>query len=119
MSGNPLKFDTVLDLCQHNHRRIVLAALADRRQSVATNDLTKEIVKRDHPVPPTETSGETVTRIETALHHVHLPRLEDAALVEHDPERQLVKPTAQFARGEPHLSAILDADPALATPPEV
>ncbi|WP_137285270.1 DUF7344 domain-containing protein [Halorussus salinisoli] len=108
MVGTPTEFDTVLDVCEHKHRRIVLAALVDQQQSVPINDLTKAIVKR--------TAGQTVTEIQTALHHAHLPKLEAAGLVEYDSERQLAESTAQLNRGVPHLSAILSIDPELATP---
>lgn len=116
MVGTSIEFDAVLDVCKHEHRRIVLAALADQRQSVSINDLAKAIVKYNHHTPLTEADGKTITGIQTALHHVHLPKLEAVGLVEYDSERQLVEPTAQLERGVPHLSAILDADPALATP---
>ena len=114
MSGNPTEFNAVLDLCQHEHCRIVLAALADR-QSVTTNDLTAAIVEHVHRAPPMEVADETVARIETALYHVHLPKLEAAGFIEYAPGRQRVEPTERFGRGAPHLSAILGADPVLGT----
>ena len=110
MSDSSLELDAVLDACQHGHRRIVLAVFANDRRAVTTNDLAKAIVERNHHAPPTEVASEAVTRIEISLHHVHLPRLEEAEFVEYDPERKLVTPTAQFDRGEPHLSPILDVD---------
>lgn len=119
MVGQPIDFDTVLDVCEHKHRRIVLAALADQNQSVTVTDLAKVIVKHNHHMPLTEVDGETVTRIQTTLHHVHLPKLDEAELVEYDSERQLVEPSAQFERGVPHLSAILAADSELPTPLDV
>lgn len=116
MVGTSIEFDAVLDVCEHEHRRIVLAALADQQQSVSINDLANAILKHNHHMPLTEVDGETVTEIQTALHHVHLPKLEAVELVEYDSERQLVESTAQFDEGVPHLSAILGADPELATP---
>nr|WP_245698915.1 hypothetical protein [Halopelagius longus] len=83
---------------------------------MTVDDLTKLIVRHDHPAPLTEVSGEIVTRIKIGLHHAHIPKLEAAGLVEYDSERQLVEPTAEFDRIEPHISAILGADPELATP---
>lgn len=118
MVGTHPDVDTVLDLCQDHHRRIVLGTLADREQ-VTVNDLANAIVKHDHHVPPAEVSDETAHRIRIALHHVHLPKLSKSGVVEYDPERKLVKPTARFDRMEPHLSAILDADSEFAVPPDV
>lgn len=118
MVGTPLEFDTILDLCGDRHRRIVLAELAARQRSLTIDDLTRAIVKHNHHVPLTEVSGETLTRIETSLHHVHIPKLEAVGLVEYNSVRELVEPTPEFDRVEPHLSSVLDADPVLATPLE-
>lgn len=114
----PPELDTVLDVCEHKHRRIVLAALTDQHQSLSINDLTNAIVKHNHHTPPAEAADETVTQIQTALHHVHLPKLAEAGLIQYDPEQQLVEPTAQLDRAESHLSAILAVDSELPTPLE-
>lgn len=119
MSGSSFEFDTVLDLCGNKHRRVVLALLAEQQRTLTMDDLTKAIVKHNHHTPLTAVSGETVTRIKTSLYHAHIPKLEAVGLVEYDSERQLVEPTEQFDRIEPHLSAIVDADPGLATLPEL
>ena len=115
MVGTSIEFDAVLDVCEHEHRRIVLATLADQQQSVSINDLANTIVKHNHHIPLTEVDGETVTEIQRTLRHVHLPKLEAAGLVEYDSEGQLVESTAQLERGVPHLSAILSVDAELAT----
>ena len=116
MDGAPIELDTVLDVCEHKPRRIVLTALTDRQQSVSINDLTNAIVKHNHHTPPTEVADETVTQIQTALHHVHLPKLAEAGLIQYDPERQLVEPTAQLDRAESHVSVMLAVDSELPTP---
>lgn len=110
-----LELDTVLDVCEHKHRRIVLAALTDQHQSLSIDDLTNAIVKHNHHTPPTEAADETVTQIQTALHNVHLPKLDRAGLIQYDSEQQVVKPTAQLDRAESHLSAILAIDSELPT----
>ena len=115
MDGAP-ELDTVLDVCEHKHRRIVLAALADQQQSLSINDLTNAIVKHNHHTPPTEAADEIVTQIQTGLHHIHLPKLAEAGLIQYEPERQVVEPTAQLDRAESHLSAILAIDSELPTP---
>ena len=117
MVGSP-EFDTVLDVCEHKHRRIVLAALAEQQQSLSTDDLANAIVEHDYHTPPTEAADETVTKIQIALQHVHLPKLAEAGFVQYDSERQLVEPTAQVDREESHLSVILAVDSELPTPLE-
>lgn len=119
MVGTDLDFDAVLGLCSDRHRRIALAVLADQQRTLTMDDLTKAVVKHNHHTPLAEVSGETTTRIKTRLHHTHVPKLVAAGLVEHDAERGLVEPTPEFDRVEPHLSAVLDADPVLEGPVEL
>jgi|AntRauTorcE11898_2_1112593.scaffolds.fasta_scaffold68888_2 hypothetical protein len=109
MAGTPT-LETVLGVCRHKHRRIVLAALANQQQSISIDDLTDAIIKHNHHLLPTETDDETDKQIHVGLHHVHLPKLVDAGFIQYDAERKLVEPTAQVGREESHLSAILAMD---------
>jgi len=114
MVGTP-ELDTILDVCEHKHRRIVLATLANQQQSVSINDLANAIIEHNHHTSPTETADETVTQIQTALHHTHLPKLAEAGFIKYDAERRVVEPTVQFEQEESHLSAILAIDSELPT----
>lgn len=116
MSERPIAFDTVLDLCDDRNRRIVLAVLAEERRSLTVNDLRSKILAQSHQRTVSNVSEETRTKIRLSLCHTHVPKLESAGVVEYDPERQLVEPTDRFDRLEPHLSAILEADPELEEP---
>ena len=107
MDGTLIELDPVLDVGEHKHRHVVLAALADQQQPVPINDLTNAIIKHNHHTPPTEAADETITQIRTALYHVHLPKLTETGLIQYDSERQLVEPTAQVDRAASHLSANL------------
>jgi len=119
MSENPIAFDTVLDLCRDQHRRIVLATLTEEQRSLTVNDLQRTILNYNHHTPVTEASEEMLLEIQLSLHHTHIPKLESAGVIEYDSERQLVKPTKQFDQLHPHLSAILGADPELDGPGEL
>lgn len=68
------KCDELLELLCHRHRRQILRFLGKRPTNTATVD---ELV--DHVVAP---SGET--SLSTEMYHVHLPKLDDAGLVDWD-----------------------------------
>ena len=119
MSETTSAFDSVLDLCQHQHRRIVLALLAAEQRSLTLNDLTQTVLKYNHQASPTEVSEDVLTEIRVSLHHVHLPKLASNELVTYDPDQRLVEPTEQFEQVQPTLATILDADPTLETPIEL
>ncbi|MCU4744519.1 DUF7344 domain-containing protein [Natronoglomus mannanivorans] len=116
MVGTSTEFDTLLELCQEQHRRIVLAVLASEKRSLTVTDLAKTIIKHNHHTPLREISEEELTQIRMELHHVHIPKLADQSVVEYDQERQLVEPTPQFDQLQPSLFAIIDADPVLDSP---
>ena len=119
MSETASAFDSVLDLCQHQHRRIVLALLAAEQRSLTLNDLTQTVLKYNHQASPTEVSEDVLTEIRLSLHHVHLPKLTSNELVTYDPDQRLVEPTEQFEQVQSTLATILDADPTLETPIEL
>jgi len=116
MVGTSTEFNTLLELCQEQHRRIILAVFASEERSLTVNDLTKAIVKHNHHTPPLEVSREETRQIRISLHHMHIPKLEDLSLVNYVQERQLVEPTPQFDQLQPQLSAVIDADPELEAP---
>jgi len=119
MSKTRFTVDSVLDVCQHQHRRIVLALLAAERQSLTLNDLTQTVLEYNHQALPTGVSEDVPTEIRLSLHHAHLPKLASDGLVTYDPDQRLVEPTEQFEQVEPALATIFDADPTLETPIEL
>lgn len=119
MSGRPIAFDTILDLCGDEHRRIILAVLASERRSLTVNDLRGTILTYNYRTPVTDASEGVLMKIRVLLTHIHLPKLESAGVIEYDSERQLVEPTQQFDQLQPHLSAILGTDPGLDEPIEL
>lgn len=119
MIGTDLEFDTVLELCCDQRRRIVLATLAEEQRSLTLNDLTKRVRASTYQTPVTEVSKEVLTEIRLSLHHQHIPKLASAGVVEYDQDRHLVKPAKHFDNLQPDLSTIIDADPNLAAPIEL
>lgn len=116
MTETSTSYDSILDLCRDQHRRIVLATLAGEQRSLTVNDLTKTILKHNHHTPITEASADVMTEIRRSLYHVHIPKLAAEGLVDYDSEREVVELTEQFDQVHPTLSTIIGADPALETP---
>ena len=112
-------YDMVLDLCRDERRRIILGVLATERRSLTLSDLTKTVLKHNHQMPVTALSEDVFTQIRLSIQHQHIPKLRSAEVVKYDPARQLVEPTAEFERIEPHFSAIIEADPDLDPPIEL
>ncbi|MFC7141316.1 hypothetical protein ACFQMA_15940 [Halosimplex aquaticum] len=57
------------------------------------------------------TSGERRHDVAAALHHVHLPKLDDAGLVEYDPTERVVEATElSDGRSDPGTDVLLTED---------
>lgn len=114
-----MTFDTTVELCGDVSRRIILAALAAEQRSLTVNTLREAILTYTRHSPVIDASEEIRTETRVSLHHVHIPKLESAGVIEYDSERQLVEPTEQFNQLQPYLSVILRIDPNLDEPVEL
>ena len=83
------ELDQVLDLLSCSLRREVLAALQEADPVDAEGVSLADIVPDGATEPP------------MSLHHVHLPKLEHAGLVEWDDEAEVIGPGARFEEVEP------------------
>lgn len=84
-------FDEIFDVLSHHHRRYVLACLLEHGEPVALTDLAEAVASHEHGTASKEITDEAVTAIETALHHLHIPKLVGADIVEYDPEQTMIR----------------------------
>lgn len=78
----PLSVDSLLDLLGHPHRRAVLRTLLEAPDDVvAADELIGRLQDREESRTGERPSWEHLT---VALHHVHVPKLSDAGVVEYD-----------------------------------
>lgn len=94
--------DELFELLANERRRIVVAYLLGRDGPVAVEEVV------DHVVAEIESSVGRAERdprvsVGVSLHHVHLPKLDDAGAIEYDPQRQLVRGTGALQAFEPYL----------------
>lgn len=92
--------ETIFSLLSDERRRHVVAALADRTTEITLDELVSTITSRNLAGSEATDPAATKKRIKIALHHVHLPKLDDAGVVEYDPDARTVTPVAldQFTR---------------------
>jgi len=86
--------DELFEVLADEHRRRVLAYLADTDDGVAAFSELIEHVAADSTGESTDKE-----RVAVSLHHSHLPKLADASLVEYDPRSEVVR-----YRGGPAVS---------------
>lgn len=110
MSGDSIEFETALDLYRDRNRRVVLAVLANEQRPLTLTDLTRAVDEYTHRGTASEAPSDASRRIRISLHHIHLPKLAEAGLVDYDPEEGVVEPTEKLDRAQPQLSALVEAD---------
>jgi DNA-binding transcriptional ArsR family regulator len=74
------RLSETLEVLSDPYRRRALRYLSDRTDPVSLAELADGVAEST-----AETSGRTVETVKLALHHVHLPKLAQAGLVEYSP----------------------------------
>ncbi|MFP9191063.1 winged helix-turn-helix domain-containing protein [Natronosalvus vescus] len=81
--------DLVFELLADRRRRKALYYLHNLPNGVATvEEIAEYILTHDSILSE---SSEGRHQLMTALHHIHLPKLEEAGVIEHDPRSQTVR----------------------------
>ena len=85
--------DELFDVLRKSRRRAVLSILAGRQSPTNVQDLAHTIAVRENDVAPASLSESTIREVHVTLHHVHLPKLDEASLIDYDREEQTVETT--------------------------
>ncbi|MCU4925553.1 hypothetical protein OB905_06070 [Halobacteria archaeon AArc-dxtr1] len=88
-TGTAPSLDEVFDVLSEQRRRYALYELWMREPGVATvTELTERVLALENRADESEAYQRTVR---TTLQHSHLPKLEDAGVVEHDARSETVR----------------------------
>ncbi|MFC6823527.1 DUF7344 domain-containing protein [Halopelagius fulvigenes] len=89
--------DEHLALLANDQRRAIVEILAEENRSHQVRLLAGWTAAEERGVPLDALPEEAVERMEVKLHHVHLPKLDEAGIVEYDAEENRVAPGAEMA----------------------
>ena len=93
----PISLDTILSAVANVHRRAILKALDDAsEETLAFDALVDRVTNRVRDRDLERVSDEQRQRVKIALHHTHLPTLEEARIIDYEPETERV----QFVGGD-------------------
>lgn len=98
MSSKPLSTTShtsrVFAALAHQYRRVALSCLVEHDEWTTLDELAQYVAREVEPGGRAQ-NGELARGIAIQLHHAHLPKLEDAGLVEYgENSRRMVKVTA-------------------------
>lgn len=87
LSGANLTESERHKLLTKQRRRLALDILADQSTPVTLVELAEKIAGREHDSAADEDS---VKRIRTSLHHVHLPKMNELGIISYDGESNTI-----------------------------
>jgi len=93
----PISPDRLLSAVANEHRRAILSSLTNTSEKTLKHDaLVDRVADRVGNENAERTSDEHRQRVRIALHHTHLPKLEELRIIDYETETRLV----QFVGGE-------------------
>ena len=86
-----LSIERTLRIVADPCRRSILTQLIDGEETVVATDTLVDRLKPENPPPETGLTHADPLLID--IHHTHLPKLEDANLIEYDPRTKTIRYT--------------------------
>ncbi|APX98402.1 MULTISPECIES: DUF7344 domain-containing protein [Natronorubrum] len=85
-----LSKDVIFELLKNRRRREVLSYLLEAEETVTLGELAEQIAAWENDTEVTALSSDQRKRVYVALYQTHLPKMDDAGIVEYDQDRGLI-----------------------------
>lgn len=103
-ASSHIENDALFEVLSNQRRRLILETLSKHRSELSVDSLVERVV--DAELNGHVNRDELRSQVEVSFHHVHLPKLEQAGLIDHDPSMDRVANTEAITRVEPHLELV-------------
>lgn len=105
-----LSRDMVFDVLKNRRRRYALHYLKQQEGSVKLSDLAEQVAAWENDTTVENISAAERKRVYTALYQSHLPKLDDAGIVDYNQNRGLVELTEKAAELDVYLELVSKDD---------
>jgi hypothetical protein len=102
-SDTELTQDDVFEILSSPRRRYLLYHLRQRQEPVELTDLAEHVAAWENGVETTELTTQERKRVYVSLYQTHVPKLDDAGIVEYDSESGMVSLTNRAQRIDTYL----------------
>ncbi|ARS91804.1 DUF7344 domain-containing protein [Natrarchaeobaculum aegyptiacum] len=85
-----LSKDVIFELLKNRRRREVLSYLLEADETVTLGELAEQIAAWENDTDVNALSSDQRKRVYVALYQTHLPKMDDAGIVEYDQDRGLI-----------------------------
>lgn len=93
-----LSLDAVYHLLQNKRRRRIIQYLVGVDGAVTRDEIVEKIAVMENPTDRERVGSQARQRVYVALHQIHLPKLDDANVLDYGPDRGTVTPQASLER---------------------
>ncbi len=101
--SNELTQDTVYDLLSNKRRRFVISKLRRAEGPVSVNELSESVAAWENGVEVEELTDKQTKRVYVSLYQIHIPKLDEAGLVEYDKDSGQVELTPTVSELDSYL----------------
>lgn len=105
-----LSKEEIFDVLQNQRRRYVLEYLERFDGPVSLSDLATQVAAWEYRTSVDEVSNDQKKRVYTTLQQTHLQKMEEAGIVEYDPEENLISPTPHTGELTVYLEIVPGAE---------
>ncbi len=85
-----LSKDVIFELLKNRRRREVLQYLLESEETVTLGELAEQIAAWENDIDVAALSSDQRKRVYVALYQTHLPKMDDAGIIEYDQDRGLI-----------------------------
>jgi hypothetical protein len=107
---DPLPLDVVFDILKNSRRRLVLQHLVDGSGTTTLSELSQQIAAEENEKPVNALTSAERKRVYVGLYQGHLPRLDEANVVEFDDDRGTVTVGDNLEQVTRHLDGAIDVE---------
>ncbi|MFH5799925.1 hypothetical protein [Haladaptatus sp. CMAA 1911] len=101
--ATPLSRDMVFDVLKNQRRRYALHYLKQAEETVQLSDLAEQVAAWENDTTVGAISAAERKRVYTALYQSHLPKLDDAGIVDYNQNRGIVELSTAAEQLDPYL----------------
>lgn len=103
-----LPLDVIFDILKNRRRRLVLRYARENEEPFTLSDLAEYIAADENDKPVQQLTSDERKRVYVGLYQCHLPRMDDAGVLDFDRNRGTISMNGSVSQLEPYLSSESD-----------
>jgi DNA-binding transcriptional ArsR family regulator len=109
-TSGPMSPDLVFEILSNTRRRMVLYYLRQNDGAATVKELAEQIAALENDVDPEDLRRQQRKRVYVSLYQTHVPKLEDAGIIEYDDASGEVRLTNRAGEFDSYLTSTTDSD---------